>query len=299
MSKSKIEWTDRVWNPVTGCAKVSQGCKNCYAETMAKRFWKRRKFTEVQCHEDRLSQPHGWWKPSMIFVNSMSDLFHEDVPFEFIRAVFTVMLDAPIHTFQVLTKRPARALEFLEWEKKHYSYSDLPTDNIWIGASVEDQKTADERIPLLLQIPAAVKFVSCEPLLGKVDFEKSLGQTLKWHAGGLKNCISWIICGGESGRNARPMHPDWARSLRDQCHAAGVPFFFKQWGEWCPSDHVNGEVFFEEAKMSREVGYGYTTNTMYKVGKTNAGRLLDGREWNELPASATLSLRAKKKGFRS
>src|SRR4030043_622195 len=159
--KSKIEWTESTWNPVTGCTKVSDGCKNCYAECMAKRFWRNgvngdnyRPFTEVRCHPARLEQPLHWKKPAHIFVDSMSDLFHKDVPNTFIDQVFWIMMMAPIHIFIVLTKRPKR---MLEWVNKNYQN---PLPNVWLGVSVEDQKTADERIPLLLQTPAAMRFVS-------------------------------------------------------------------------------------------------------------------------------------------
>ncbi len=163
MSDTKIEWATKVWNPVTGCSKVSAGCKNCYAETNAKRFWGKRKFTDVQCHEDRLMDPLHWKKPQRIFVNSMSDLFHPDVPFEFIYRVYHFMMGIPRHTYMILTKRPERAIEFFEWwTKPNRPMGVQPIweyKNIWLGVSVEDQKTADERIPLLLQTPAALVFV--------------------------------------------------------------------------------------------------------------------------------------------
>ena len=225
MTTTSIEWTDKVWNPVTGCAKVSQGCKNCYAETIAKRFWGERKFTDVRCHEDRLDQPLRWKKPSQIFVISMSDLFHPDVPEAFIDRVLDVISACPQHTFQVLTKLP----ELLQ--QKLYGFAAGARcrelgggdycPNLWLGVSVEDQKTADERIPLLLQVPAAVRWVSYEPALGLVDFEAVPSLTGQ---------INWVVCGGESGPNARPFDVQWARVVRDQCKAAGVPFFMKQVG---------------------------------------------------------------------
>ena len=221
MGDTLVEWTDKVWNPVTGCTKVSQGCKNCYAETIANRFWGERKFTEVRCHYERLDIPLHWQKPRRIFVNSMSDLFHEEVEDPFIGEVFGVMCTARQHTFQILTKRPRRMREFMS------TYTSpggpLPpistTDNIWLGVSVEDQVTADERIPLLLQTPAVVRFLSCEPLLNQVNIGMYLSRT---------KGLDWIICGAESGPHARPMDLDWARSLRDQCKVAGVKFFMKQ-----------------------------------------------------------------------
>jgi len=295
MATTKIEWADKVWNPVTGCTKVSEGCRNCYAELMASRFWGDRKFTDVKIHPERLGQPLDWGKPTRVFVNSMSDLFHKDVPFQFIDSVFHIMRVADRHTFLILTKRPEIMLKFIEWQKKNTVRLDWENahKNIWLGVSVENQKTADERIPLLLQAPAAVRFVSCEPLLGPVDLwkfatrEETFGsmydhrgsygyipgfpkEPIKYHEG-----IDWVIAGGESGKNARPMHPDWVISIRNQCMDAGVPFFFKQWGEWT----YIGKQAVEDGNW---INIG---TTMQRVGKKKAGRLLDGREWNEFPMS--------------
>ena len=272
MGETAIEWTDKVWNPVTGCSKVSQGCKNCYAERVFPRPYPGRAFTDVRCHEDRLDAPLHWRKPCRVFVNSMSDLFHEAVPFEFILDVMGVCGVAQQHTFQILTKRPQRMLDFSRWiagTGEHISMAEWPR-NVWLGVSVEDQKTAEERIPLLLQTPAVVRWTSYEPALGPIDFSKvhhpiesaSVLTGIYWRVYPnnyycTNRFLRWLVCGGESGPNARPMHPDWARSVRDQCVAAGVPFFFKQWGEWAPSGD--------------------------KVGKKHSGRLLDGREWNEYP----------------
>jgi protein gp37 len=161
---TKIEWTDKVWNPVTGCDKVSQGCKFCYAETIAQRFWKGRSFSDVQMHEDRLLQPYKFNTGTKVFVNSMSDLFHKDVSFEFIKNVMKVIHDKPTVTFQILTKRPYRMVQFFEWLNNPNLAENFP--NLWLGVSVEDQETANERIPYLLQVPVAVRFLSCEPLLG-------------------------------------------------------------------------------------------------------------------------------------
>lgn len=330
--KTGIEWTNATWNPVTGCDKVSQGCKNCYAE----RDWRRlvhlptyagRKFTDVATHPDRLDQPLRWTKPRMIFVNSMSDLFHEDVPVEFIDQVFAVMALAPRHTFQVLTKRPERMLAYfnerpqrlLDWWRKNVGAAAkgydapppaksaaasnldrntfaLPLPNAWLGVSVEDQTTTDERIPLLLQTPAAVRWLSMEPLLGPVSLDC-------WpvYDEDEKPLLHWIVVGGESGPKARPMHPIWARSLRDQCQAAGVPFFFKQWGEWLPGHHYEtkhaladpnpersrfrcmdfvGDQFIEiDGSWIDNIGH----DAVYRVGKKLAGRELDGRTWDEYP----------------
>lgn len=297
--KTKIEWSDATWNPVTGCAKVSQGCKHCYAE----RDWCRlvhmpafagRAFTDVACHPERLDQPLRWKKPRRVFVNSMSDLFHEAVPEDFIDEVFGVMAYAAQHTFQVLTKRPARMAEYLKTDRRfqwadaavrqfggvdpdavhdavNYGKRELP--NVWIGVSIEDQATADERIPLLLQTPAAVRWVSAEPLLGPSDISEYLrgwrDSTASPAGVWLAPKLDWLVLGGESGPKARPMHPQWARDLRDQCAAAGVPFLFKQHGEWAHSPEIidaGGSMFhrFDDGVW------------MQRIGKKAAGRLLDG-----------------------
>lgn len=243
-----IEWTDETWNPVTGCSKVSPGCKNCYAETVANRFWKGRKFTDVWTHADRLDAPLHWRKPRRVFVNSMSDLFHEDVPDEFIDKVFAVMALAPQHTFQVLTKRPERMRDWgavrgkwsgvwvdtdrrLIWTEQRIGTlkpTQWPLRNVWLGVSVEDQQRADERIPLLLQTPAAVRFLSCEPLLGPVDI--GLTSPRSYESDCQNDGITWVIIGGESGHGARPCNIAWVRSLVEQCRAAGVACFVKQLG---------------------------------------------------------------------
>ena len=203
-----IEWTEMTWNPVTGCTKLSQGCKHCYAETLAKRFWGDRPFTDVQLHEDRLDQPLRWRKPRTVFVNSMSDLFHEAVPEQFIGRVFDVMAECPQHTFQILTKRADRLATIapsLVWP-----------DNVWMGVSVEDARVM-HRIDLLRNVPAAVRFLSLEPLISPLN---------RLELGG----IDWVIVGGESGPGARPMRQEWVDSIFRQCRAANVAFFFKQWG---------------------------------------------------------------------
>lgn len=257
MSATTIQWTDETWNPVTGCTKVSQGCKHCYAERIFARPYPGRKFTDVRTHPERLDQPLGWLKPRRVFVNSMSDLFHEDVPDEFIDKVWGAMANAPNHTFQVLTKRPARMLAWtggVDAGKWPMWLLPWPLPNVWLGVSVEDQATADERIPLLLQTPAAVRFVSYEPALAPVNFTRiSLGKSAErvaWSGGpldqfksveftvnalrGAKSLkwsgLSWVIVGGESGQKARPFDVDWARSTIAQCKAAGVPCFVKQLG---------------------------------------------------------------------
>ena len=205
---TSIEWTERTWNPVTGCTKVSQGCKHCYAERLAERFWGERPFTEVRTHPERLDHPRGIRKPSMFFVNSMSDLFHEEVPDDYIRAVFAVMAECQRHTFQILTKRAerlARLAPTLPWPP-----------NVWMGVSVEDDRVID-RVAFLRTVPAAVRFLSLEPLIGPLT-------ELDLHG------IHWVIVGGESGPGARPMKATWVRAIRSECLKARVPFFFKQWG---------------------------------------------------------------------
>ena len=213
MSQTKIEWTDTVWNPVTGCTKISKGCKNCYAETMTRRLKAMGQekyaqgFNKVVCHPNELQRPYTWTTPKKVFVNSMSDLFHEQVPTEFIRDVFRVMNDLPQHQFQILTKRPRLAMwtTQLRW-----------TPNIWMGVSVENEAVMD-RVAYLRQIPAGTRFLSCEPLLGPLDHLDLSG-------------IHWVIVGGESGPKARAMQRDWALSIKNACEKAQVPFFFKQWG---------------------------------------------------------------------
>lgn len=272
MSKTKIEWTDRTWNPVTGCTKVSQGCKNCYAERMYERFNGKGSFKNITCHTNRLQQPLSWKTPSMVFVNSMSDLFHEDVPFEFINAVFAVMADVNIHTYQILTKRPKIMLEFYEWKAQEFGVPWQPSPNVWLGVSVEDQKAADERIPLLLKAPAAVHFLSCEPLLGSIYLDQ--GYFLPYYD------IKWIIVGGESGPGSRPMHPDWARTLRDQCKYERIPFFFKQWGDYTLDVYSTAKKYPKSIVKISSKGMSYY---MCKVGKKKSGRLLDGKEHNAFP----------------
>lgn len=307
MGKTSIEWADVVWNPVTGCTKVSQGCKFCFAESIANRFWGERKFTDVQMHPERLEYPNHWTKPRRVFVNSMSDLFHEKVTDSFIANVFAVMALNPRHTFMVLTKRPDRMMEFV----KRFPTSNGPIANIWLGVSVENQQAADERIPLLLQTPAVVRFISAEPLLGPVDLDMVFrvpdGGAYHYNTLTGENWpftteavygphLDWIICGGESGPHARPMRPNWARSLRDQCQKAGVPFFFKQWGEWGSlEDHPGtgylvGDKrtgFFEDQwpKDSRFCVGGVSSHGQHMVcvGKKSAGRKLDGVEWLQFP----------------
>lgn len=289
MADTAIEWADAVWNPTTGCDKVSPGCDHCYALTMAKRLkgMGQAKYQNdgdprtsgpgfgITAHEDALTIPLRWRKPRRVFVNSMSDLFHARVPREFVAKVWAVMAATPQHTYQVLTKRPERTPRILGSDKFRLAVKDefsrlqlagavtyrplvinvWPLSNVWLGTSVENQKYADLRIPALLDTPAAVRWLSCEPLLGPVDLgiddphagherdevaayqyicltcstEDNEVEYFRREPGG--GGIDWVVVGGESGPGARPMNPDWARSLRDQCTAAGVPFFFKQAGE--------------------------------------------------------------------
>lgn len=292
--KSGIEWTDATWNPVTGCTKVSQGCRNCYAlrdwarlSANPKSVYFGRPFTDVRCHEDRLGIPIAWEKPRRIFVNSMSDLFHASVPDLFIGRVLETMALAPQHTFQVLTKRADRMASFF--------FGMRAPANCQLGVSVEDQITWDERAPYLLSVAASVRFVSFEPLLGPVDcrgIQRDGGTILvpparDWPLNG----IQWAIVGGESGPAARPTHPDWVRALRDQCALAEVPFFFKQWGEWGPGEANAGPAVRSE-RVASWWGNSWNFGTLtpkqsaethrddepdvYRLGRKNTGRMLDG-----------------------
>ena len=266
--RTGIEWTDATWNPVTGCTKVSPGCDHCYADSIAHRFAGTPAYPngfQVTLRPERLDQPLRWRRPRRIFVNSMSDLFHRDVPTDYIARVFAVMSLATQHTFQVLTKRPGRMRSLLNdpWfvdtllpEVTHEfaggrDYSTrFPSPNVWLGVSVEDQKWADVRIPLLARTPAAVRFLSMEPLLGPVTLCDCYlhGFSPATYEGPQEHCrihgrrpIDWVIVGGESGAHARPMDPEWVRSLRDECASTYTPaaFFFKQWGGRRPKENGN------------------------------------------------------------
>lgn len=375
-----IEWTDATWNPVRGCSRVSPGCQHCYAETVAGRFCGAGQPYEGLIHPttrgwngkvklvpEAFQIPWRWTRGRRIFVNSMSDLFHPSVPFEFIAAVFFIMSVTTRHQYQVLTKRPERMLEFFHWvdDYEHVfpgeRISDVgmehpavkalgwdpcrggrggydncgpgfPYENVWLGVSVENQATADERIPLLLQCPAAVRWISAEPLLGRVDLCEHLGMWWNQTMGSFEGSgqrinvhprggpgIGWLVAGGESGIGARPMHPEWARSLRDQCAAAGVPFLFKQWGAWQPiSEMTSSEHLYRSNRCARggqsqielDDVYGRTCTVDtavlqadgnhgpldlpnafrpgavlgFNVGKKAAGRLLDGQLHDGYPA---------------
>lgn len=333
--KTGIEWTDATWNPVTGCTKLSPaspGCQNCYASTFAERFrgtsghYFEHGF-DVQLRPGKLDQPLRWRRPRRIFVNSMSDLFHDAVPDDYIAKVFVVMSAAPQHTFQLLTKRHARMRSLLSSEKFMDTVDtladnmlerqvDWPLPNVWLGVSTENQKWADIRIPALLDTPAAIRFISAEPLLGRINLRREWG----WGPG-----IDWIIVGGESGPGARPMHPDWARALRDQRSVVGAAFLFKQWGEWGPApwkiERQPDEFTLDYKARAESLGATHAfTGGMYqddsgawvehvmemshkpwsverapeapqhaegirRWGKKNAGRELDGRTWDEFPGT--------------
>mgnify|MGYP003646516441 CR=1 FL=1 len=229
-TNSKIEWTEQTWNPVTGCTKVSPGCKNCYAEVMSKRLKAmgvkgyERGFSTISLMRDRLNQPLNRKKPTVYFVNSMSDLFHEDVPFSYIDEVISVIRETPQHAYQILTKRAERMREYFE--------SRVAPDNAWLGVSVEDKKYGKQRIAQLQRIKVKTRFLSIEPLLEDVG-RMSLRD------------IHWVIVGGESGAKARPMEESWVLKIKSQCERSGVDFFFKQWGAWGKdgvkrSKHANG-----------------------------------------------------------
>jgi protein gp37 len=238
---SHIEWTEATWNPVTGCTQISPGCAHCYAKTFAERFrgvpgHPYEVGFDLTLRPERLTQPLEWKKPKLVFVNSMSDLFHDEVPDDYIRQVFEVMEQASWHTFQVLTKRSERLAQLapsLPWP-----------DNVWMGVSVENQRWTT-RIDDLRTVPAAIRFLSCEPLLGPLQLDLS--------------DIHWVIVGGESGHRARRMKAEWAQDIRQQCQDTDVAFFFKQWGT------------FDEAGIRK--------------GKARTGRTLNHRTWDDLPMS--------------
>jgi len=270
---SAIEWTDATWNPVAGCTRVSAGCDNCYAATLVAGRLKNRPQYEslavvtpsgraafngkIRLLPERLEQPLRWRRPRRIFVNSMSDLFHEDVPFDYIDRVFAVMAMAPQHTFQVLTKRPERMLAYMDkgvanrvdlavmrcfqgWSPDAIDRARaMPLPNVWLGTSTENQEQWDARVALLGQVPAAVRFVSAEPLLGPIDCGNAFDQPPDDSP---YRPIDWVIVGGESGRGARPMDVAWARSIVEQCRGAVVPVFVKQMGRWVLGDHVGFHV---------------------------------------------------------
>ena len=294
-----IQWTDETWNPIVGCSHVSSGCKNCYAERMDRRQmmpgrkdgfrpWTAQNVEyNVRLHPERLGQPLKWKKPRKVFVCSMSDLFHERVPDVFISSVLVAIALAPQHIFQVLTKR-RRMVEYFN----SHRWSSIK--NLWLGISAEDQKTFDERVRWLQKTPAAVKFVSLEPLLGDIH----TGHALTTCSCRDPKCLygpklDWVIVGGESGPCARPTHPGWVRRIRNDCLRANVPFFFKQWGEWLQRIPKAGEDLGGDARrgnttimeLDREPDGHFRRGDVWvkRVGKKAAGRELDGRTWDEFP----------------
>ena len=349
MAESGIEWCDRSdWNPIRGCTRVSEGCRNCYAEAIAARFsgpgqpfhgFAERTVNgprwtgKVGLIEDRLTLPLRWRKPARVFVNSAFDLFHESIPDAWIDRVFAVMAMAPQHIFQVLTKRPERMRDYFAARQEGDPWAeaadeiadivgnsdhpavlepkDIPLRNVWLGVSIEDQSRADARIPILLDTPAAVRWISAEPLLGPIEIgpivrAATLAGKIAGVSGDGTKPIGWIVAGGESGPGARPCHPDWARSLRDQCAAAGVAFFFKQWGEWIDFRQFGATSWRDDTPQ--RLGYrGPCVGTFYggkqhfsgpfetlhkenlilaKRGKRAAGRLLDGVTHDAFPEAA-------------
>lgn len=338
------------WNPIVGCTKVSPGCDNCYAERMAFRIANMQlknhgkngyHYTEVskltsigwtgetRLINEALRKPLAWREPRMIFVCSMSDLFHESVPFEWIDEVFIkVSVTHPKHLFIILTKRPQRMAEYFNRPESKIltSFKGKPLQNFWIGVTAENQEQANKRIPILLQIPAAKRFVSIEPMLGPVKLNSLIREDgsnawvddcltgFKAHGAGgwYANKLDWVICGGESGPKARPMHPDWVRSLRDQCASANVPFFFKQWGEWqsywfnmtskevcfkmyssylqfTQKDWVNkGDACISlDGKLCKTGGdmqqAQYPVAIMQRLGRKNTGNMIDGERHQNWP----------------
>lgn len=332
--KTKIEWTDATWNPLRGCSRVSDGCRNCYAESVAHRFsgpgmpyegltrivnghpaWT----GEVRMITELLDQPLRWTRPRRIFVNSMSDLFHESVPDSFIDRVFAVMWACHFcdggqskHVFQILTKRAKRMRDYLRQDRReHWAraainlagkydpdgiFDDIANaqgshPRIWLGVSVENQATADERIPLLLETPAAIRWISAEPLLSPMSLVVPFdGATVNAVRGALPGIprLDWVVAGGESGSHARPSHPDWLRAMRDQCKAAGVPFLFKQWGEWIPGSQ-SCDIGNQTALIGAcQRGHRWDSGAhSWNIGKKAAGRLLDGVLHDEYPGGVS------------
>lgn len=337
--KTGIAWTDATWNALTGCSPVSEACRYCYAarqaagrlahlpqyQGLAEMRAGRPVFTgEIRLLPERLTLPLRWTQPRRVFVNSMSDLFHENVPTEYIDRVFAVMGLAERHTFQVLTKRPRRMHTYLNDPAAReridtvanqilrdtgtrdqraravaagvygtFVLPDWPLENVWLGTSIEDQKTARERIMDLVFTPAGTRFLSAEPLLGPIDLYAAMFNA-RWDpqahepvdlhgmndirfVDGQGSGIDWVIVGGESGPKARPMHPDWARSLRDQCAYGNVPFFFKQWGEWAPPSIPRRNTAGREDIALRD---------LERVGVKAAGNQLDGRTHEQYPWQA-------------
>jgi len=302
---TKIEWCDETLNPVVGCSKCSPGCDNCYAERFAARMAKhpnqkiRDKYAGVVDDAGKwtgevsipyqfpFSELRNTKKPKRIFVGSMTDIFHRKIAFDFLRMLWSGMSYWRHNTYCILTKRPERMYAFCE------DNANPPLPNVWLGVTVCNQAEADEKIPILLQTPAAKRFVSIEPMLGPVDLTRFLTSEERAYRGDntsgfldYEPLLHWVICGGETGPGARPIHPAWVRGLRNQCVGSGVPFFFKHWGEWHSwgeklADGNENFLAFEKVESRYRQHEGVLVS---RVGKKRAGRLLDGREWNEAPA---------------
>lgn len=346
--KSAIEWTDATWTPIrarprsgekivgeTGwktalpggkpgwyCEHESEGCRNCYAESMNRRLGtgidfkkQNREKVEIFLDEKMLLAPLRWRKPRMIFVCSMTDLFADFVKDEWIDKIFSVMALSPQHTFQVLTKRSSRMREFLddrpdagEGHRRRWSTiagqimedgdnandyvlnRPWPLPNVWLGISCERQEEADKRVPNLLGTPAHTRFVSAEPLLGSINFRHMCDGQYPFDALAKEPHIDWIILGGESGHNARPMNPEWARSIRDQCVATKSKFFFKQWGTWAPPDVLDYNPYDEMQRphvFPNQYKPRCSWEEVFRVGKKAAGRLLDGKIHDEYPRAVS------------
>jgi protein gp37 len=293
MGETKIEWADYTFNPWIGCTKVSPGCTNCYAEVYGNRFgveWGPRGLRR-RTSEGNWRKPLAWNEKAnresttpRVFCASLADVFESNVQTEqWLPDLFKMIERCNGLTWLLLTKRPENVWRLIENNVSSLKRPDVwlsENPHVWIGTSVENQAAADERIPMLLRIPAARRFLSCEPLLGEVDLSKWI-----YTDGGKpwKMDIDWVICGGESGPDARPMHPDWARGLRDQCSAAGTKFFFKQWGEWLVSSHLMCGEHPDSGTYAWPWRGDNDQTMMIRVGKKVAGRVLDGRTWNEAP----------------
>ena len=281
---------------ITGCTKISDGCKNCYAEAMAIRFG--RDFSKVVCHEEKLDEPTRWQRPRKIFVCSTSDLFHDHVPIEFIDKVFAVMAANPRHTFQVLTKRTARMYAYLQYATSN-GYKPLP--NVWIGTTIENQNMADTRMPFLMRCEAVIRFVSIEPMIGPVDISKYMS--------GCYGHLDWVIVGGESGPAARLCLKSWVDAVVEDCKTYSVPLMFKQWGTWLPAlpdcmpentiddcqdscrraidgKQTSGKSFPVTVVTAEDVATMEGAEYYVKIGKKFSGRLIGGREYLEYPANA-------------
>ena len=298
---TKIEWAEESLNIVTGCTKISAGCLNCYAEKMAKRLkamgrpeyqlaTDEKGFTgHLTFVEERLQKPYKWRKPKRVFVNSMSDSFHEDLDDVRIYQMFLMVEHNPKHVFIFVTKRAKRAKEILnKYCAEHREGRAIP--NLWLLVTIENRKTADERLPHLLETRAKVRGLSIEPLLERLDFPElfSVDGDLAVHVakhvssiGFPIDFIDWVIVGGESGPGARPMHPDWVREIRDVCENTFTPFFFKQWGEFVPFGGVS--MVSVPAVLPKKYMWFDDHVKVFRVGKKKAGRILDGRTWDETP----------------